>query len=151
MQHTQTGVRLPSRFNAAAVYHVRAELEQALKLCGAAIQAECRSAAEHSLAEARALYQRSARLIPRVQLNPAEAREITERQMKLRAALMHFGILVEPAPLNLLEMPYPEFVPSGVPSAPLKKVTEIELALPGESAPAGQRRKPRIAVHAVAS
>ncbi len=79
-------LRLPMRYNAAGIEHIRIELNQAISLCDAA-QAGDLTKAEKSVAEASAVYSRVLKLIPRVHLNSHESCEIDDKKLELASLL----------------------------------------------------------------
>jgi hypothetical protein len=88
------GPRLPTRFNAAGVNHIRLELDYAIGLCDAAKAAASKTKVERLLVDASSVYSVMLKLIPRVQLSSGEAQEIQEKRLLLNSLLQEFGSLV---------------------------------------------------------
>ena len=79
-------LRLPMRYNAAGIEHIRIELNHAIRLCDAAKAGDL-TRAERCVVDASAAYYRVLKLIPRVQLGVHDTREIEDKSLLLESLL----------------------------------------------------------------
>ena len=87
-------LRLPTRFNAAGVNHIRLELDHAIARCDAAKLVGSKTKVAHVVADASSVYSLVLKLIPRVHLSGGEAEEIQEKRLLLNSLLREFASLV---------------------------------------------------------
>ena len=87
-------VRIPARFNASGVNHIRIELEHAIHLCDAARMAGSEAKVKRLVGDAHSVYSLILKLIPRVRLSSREAREIHQKRHQLHLLLQEFGSLM---------------------------------------------------------
>lgn len=87
-------IRIPTRFNAAGVNHIRMELDHAIDLCDAAKAENSETRMKRLVADASSAYSLILKLLSRVRLSSHEAQEIHQKCVQLNLLLQEFGSLV---------------------------------------------------------